>query len=82
MQSRSGVLPALSRWSAEPDYAALIERDVADAKPTLPMDSPLGDTLQESDGMIPSVAKCRNIASTPWGGSFAPPSSHQVNTAM
>ena len=28
--------------------------------------------------MIPSVAKRRNIASIRWGGSFAPPPSHQV----
>src|SRR4030088_3632045 len=38
--------------------------------------------LQEGDGAIPSVAKRRNIASIRFGGSFAPPSSHQVITAM
>jgi mono/diheme cytochrome c family protein len=39
-------------------------------------------TRQEYNGVIPSVAKRRNIASIRWGGSFAPLSSHQVNTAM
>jgi hypothetical protein len=32
--------------------------------------------------MMPSVAKRRNITSIRSGGSFAPPSSHQVITAM
>ncbi len=38
--------------------------------------------LQEYAGLMPSVAKRRNIASIRWGGSLAPPSSHQVITAM
>jgi len=32
--------------------------------------------------MMPSLARRRNIASIRWAGSFAPPSSHHVNTAM
>jgi len=32
--------------------------------------------------MMPSVAKRRKIASIRCGGSFAPPSNHQVSTAM
>ncbi len=38
--------------------------------------------LQAYDSMMPSVAKRLNITSIRWGGSFAPPSSHQVITAM
>jgi hypothetical protein len=33
-------------------------------------------------GPIPAVAKRRNIASIRFGCSFAPPSSHQISTAM
>jgi hypothetical protein len=39
-------------------------------------------TLQEYDGVIPAVAKRRNIASIRFGGSIAPPSSMGMQAPM
>jgi hypothetical protein len=41
-----------------------------------------GMAIQRAGSWMPLVAKSRNMVSIRWGDSFAPPSSHQVKTAM